>query len=110
MINLENIIERIREIIDDENIPQLQEVLDSYHSADLADIFVELKPSERLLCFKALDEEKAADMVEYLSPQLQVEILGDLDEELASRIISKLPHDSAADVLTLRSEERVPTT
>ena len=99
MINLENIIERIREIIDDENIPQLQEVLDSYHSADLADIFVELKPSERLLCFKALDEEKAADMVEYLSPQLQVEILGDLDEELASRIISKLPHDSAADVL-----------
>jgi len=99
MINLENIIERIREIIDDENIPQLQEVLDGYHSADLADIFLELKPEERLLCFKCLDEEKAADMIEYLSPQLQVEILGDIDEELASRIISKLPHDSAADVL-----------
>jgi len=99
MINLENIIERIRDIIDDENIQGLKEVLDSYHSADLADIFVELKPEERLLCFKSVDEEKAADMVEYLSPQLQVEILGDIDEELASRIILKLPHDSAADVL-----------
>ncbi|MDD3436066.1 MAG: magnesium transporter, partial [Candidatus Gastranaerophilales bacterium] len=73
--------------------------LDGFHSADLADIFPELKPEERLLCFKNIDEEKAADMIEYLTPQLQVEILGDIDEELASRIISKLPHDSAADVL-----------
>lgn len=99
MLNIENTVERIREIIDDENIQQLQETLDDFHSADLADIFPELKPEERLLCFKNIDEEKAADLIEYLSPQLQVEILGDIDEELASRIISKMPHDSAADVL-----------
>lgn len=99
MLNIENIVERIREIIDSENIPKLQEALNDYHSADLADIFAELKSDERLLCFSNLDVEKAADMVEYLSPQLQVEILGDIDEELASKIISKLPHDSAADVL-----------
>lgn len=98
-MNLESIVERIKEIIDDENIQQLTEELNGYHSADLADIFAELKPEQRLLCFKCLDEELAADMVEYLSPQLQVEILGDIDQKLASRIISKLPHDSAADVL-----------
>lgn len=99
MLNIENTVERIREIIDDNNMQQLREVLDDFHSADLADIFPELKSEERLLCFKHIDEEKAADMVEYLTPQLQVELLGDIDEELASRIISKLPHDSAADVL-----------
>lgn len=99
MLNIENTVERIREIIDDENIQQLREALNDYHSADLADILPELKAEERLLCFQNIDEEKAADMVEYLSPQLQVELLGDIDEELASRIISKLPHDSAADVL-----------
>lgn len=99
MLNVENTVERIREIIDDENIQQLKDELDSFHSADLADILPELKPEERLLCFKNINEEKAADMIEYLSPQLQVELLGDIDEELASRIISKLPHDSAADVL-----------
>lgn len=98
-MNIASIVERLREIIDDENIQQLKEELNGYHSADLADIFIDLKPEERLLCFKCLDEELAADVVEYLSPQLQVEILGDIDEELASRIISKLPHDSAADVL-----------
>lgn len=99
MLNIENTVERIREIISDENIQQLREVLDDYHSADLADIFLDLKPEERLLCFQNIDEEKAADMVEYLSPQIQVELLGDIDQELASRIISKLPHDSAADLL-----------
>ena len=99
MLNIENTVERIREIIDDENIQQLREELDSFHSADLADILPELNQEERLICFKNLDEEKAADMVEYLTPQLQVELLGDIDEEHASRIISKLPHDSAADVL-----------
>lgn len=99
MLNIDNTVERIREIIDDENIQQLREVLNDYHSADLADIFPELKAEDRLLCFKNVDEEKAADLVEYLSPQLQVELLGDIDEELASRIISKMPHDSAADVL-----------
>lgn len=99
MLNIQNTVERIREIIDDNNIQQLTELLDDFHSADLADILPELKAEERLLCFKNMDEEKAADMIEYLSPQLQVELLGDIDEESASRIISKMPHDSAADVL-----------
>ena len=99
MINIPNIIERLREIMEDETQDKLREELDSYHSADLADIFQEMKPEERLHCFKLLDLEKQADLMEYLSPQLQVELLGDIDEELASKIITKLPHDAAADVL-----------
>ena len=99
MMNVQNIIERIRELISDDTLVQLKDELNGYHSADLADIFVELRPDERLECFKLLELEKAADLVEYLSPQLQVELLGDIDEEVASKIITKLPHDAAADVL-----------
>ena len=99
MSNIENTIDRIQELINSDTMPQLREELNSYHEADLADIFQLLKPEERLECFVLLDEEKAADVIEYLPPQLQVEILGDIDESLASRLISKLPHDEAADVL-----------
>lgn len=99
MQNLENTIDRIKELIDAETEQQLREELATYHSADIADIFQELTPEERLFCFTKLDDEKAAEVIEYLTPQLQVEILGDIDEELASRLISKLPHDEAADVL-----------
>lgn len=99
MMNISNVIERLREIMDDETTEQLREELDSFHGADLADIFQELRPEERLECFKLLDIEKAADLMEYISPQMQVELLGDIDQELASKIITRLPHDAAADVL-----------
>ena len=99
MLNIENITERFNELIDDENISQLQEELNSYHSADLAEILAALNEENRLTCFKLIDEDKAAEMLEYSTPQIQVELLGDVDEELASRIIQKMPHDSVADVL-----------
>lgn len=98
-MNITATVDRIREIIEDESSAQLAEELNTFHSADLADIFQELKPEERLECFNLIEEDKAADMIEYLPPNLQVEILGDIDTDLAARIITKLPHDAAADVL-----------
>ena len=109
MMNLANIIERIREILDDETLDQLREELASFHSADLADILQELRPEERLDCFKLLDIEKAAEMLEYVSPQMQVELLGDIDQEVASKILLKLPHDAAADVLGDMEEDESET-
>ncbi len=99
MSNIENTIDRIQELIEMNADEQLRDELNTYHEADIADIFQQLNAEERLACFLKLDEEKAADVIEYLPAQLQVEILGDIDETLASRLISKLPHDEAADVL-----------
>ena len=99
MLNIENIIDRLRELIENGDNEQLRDELESFHSADLADIFQELKPEERLACITNINEELASDVIEYLPAQLQVEILGDIDENLASRLVSKLPHDDAADVL-----------
>lgn len=98
-MNTQQIIDRIREIIEDDTANQLREELNSYHVADLAVIFQDLKPDERLQCFKLLDLAKAADLMEYLPPQMQVELLSDIDENLASQILTQLPHDAAADVL-----------
>lgn len=99
MKNVQNIIDRIREIMDDETLVQLKDELNAYHVADLADIFQELKHEERLQCFKLLDFDKAADLMEYLPPQMQVELLSEIDENHASQILTQLPHDAAADVL-----------
>ena len=99
MLNIENTIDRLRELIENGDNEQLRDELESFHSADLADIFQELKPEERLICITNINEELASDVIEYLPAQLQVEILGDIDENLASRLVSKLPHDDAADVL-----------
>lgn len=109
MMNVQNIIDRLREIMDDETADQLKEELNSYHVADLADIFQEMKPDERLQCFKLLDLEKAADVMEYLPPQMQVELLSDVDQNFASQILTQLPHDAAADVLGDMKEDESET-
>ncbi|MBR1776886.1 magnesium transporter [bacterium] len=105
MLNIENTVDRIRELIENGDEQQLRTELESYHSADLADLFQELRPDERLTCITKINEELASDVIEYLTPQLQVEILGDIDENLASRLVSKLPHDEAADVLGNMEED-----
>ncbi len=99
MLNIQNSVDRIRELVAENNIESLKTELNSYHSADLADIFPDLETSERIECFKLIDEDKSVELLEYLPPQLQVEILGDIDASKASELISKLPHDEAADVL-----------
>lgn len=99
MLDWTNSIERIRELVAEENIELLKSELNGYHSADLASMFCELDTNERLTCFGLVEEDKAVELLEYLSPQLQVEILGDIDTNQASTLISKLPHDDAADVL-----------
>ena len=99
MLNLENSIERLKDIIEQNDENLLREELDNLHYADIAEIFESLNEDERLISFNVLPEDDAAELLEFLSPQIQVEILSDIDEEKASRIILKMPHDSVADVL-----------
>ena len=108
-MNTQQIIDRIREIIDDDTASQLKDELNVYHGADLADIFQDLKPEERLQCFQFLDLDKAAELIEYLPPQMQVELLSDIDENQASQILTQLPHDAAADVLGDMEEDESET-
>lgn len=105
MLNLENIADRIREAIDGENDKALKEILESYHCADLVEILQELKSEERIIAFKAIEEDKAAEMLEYAPPQLQVEILSEIGEEQAAKLIMKMPHDEVADVFAEMEED-----
>lgn len=105
MINLENATERIKEYLDDENLESLQEILNGYKPADLAEIMQDMKEDDRLTCFKLINEDKAAELLEYMTPQMQVEILGEIDKELASRLILKMPQDAVADFLSEVEDE-----
>ncbi len=98
-MNLNNIIDRIEEILSDNNDEALKSLLEKYHSADLAEILPQLKEEERIKCFLLIDKQKEAEILEYLSPQYQVEILSGIDESLASDLIMQMPHDEVADVL-----------
>ncbi|MEI8377704.1 MAG: magnesium transporter, partial [bacterium] len=97
--NLENIKDRIKELIENVDTQNLEDELTGLHCADLAEVYQELNPQQRQICNSILSEDELADLLEELSPQMQVETLENLDDEKAARIILKMPHDSVADVL-----------
>ena len=73
--NLENIKDRIKELIDNSDAHNLEEELSGLHCADLAEVYQELNQSERQVCTGILSEDELADLLEELSPQMQIETL-----------------------------------
>ncbi len=99
MLNLENTIERFKDVLEQEDDNLLREELGNLHYADIAEVFDEISEDERLRCFNILPLDDAAELLEFLNPQIQVELLSTIDEEKASHLILKMPHDNVADVL-----------
>jgi CBS domain-containing protein/sporulation protein YlmC with PRC-barrel domain len=83
-----------------------QEALAKMRPADLADIASQLGASDRATLFRSLDEEKAADTLQEMSPRLQVSVLNSMDDERASDILEEMVPDDAADLLADLPEER----
>ena len=55
-MNLNNTIDRIKEMLDDNNDEALKGLLEKYHSADLAEVLPKLKEDERIKCFLLIDK------------------------------------------------------
>ena len=83
-----------------------REALAQLRPADLADIASQLGASDRATLFRSLDEEKAADTLQEMSPRLQVSVLNSMDDERASDILEEMVPDDAADLLADLPEQR----
>jgi CBS domain-containing protein/sporulation protein YlmC with PRC-barrel domain len=83
-----------------------REALAQLRPADLAEIASQLGTSDRDTLFRSLDEEKAADTLQELSPRLQVSVLNSMDDKRASDILEEMVPDDAADLLADLPEKR----
>ncbi|TVP42137.1 MAG: magnesium transporter, partial [Gemmatimonadales bacterium] len=71
----------IRQHIAARNWAQLREVLADMPPADIADLLLDLEKSERVLLFRAIPRDPAADAFSHLDPDQQEELLHDLSDE-----------------------------
>jgi len=82
-------------------LPLVTERLADLHPADIADIMEELAVHERQAIFSSLDVETAGETLEEIdNPKLQTELLGSVNEEVASDILEEMDPDEAADILS----------
>ncbi|MFN8580971.1 MAG: hypothetical protein U0163_08365 [Gemmatimonadaceae bacterium] len=69
------------------------------HPADLADI-AELMPQEKVVEFlRALGNERAGAVLEYIDEAVRAELLEEMNPELAAQLVGAMTPDERADVL-----------
>ena len=100
------LISKIKKLIEDNNRDKLLSSLADIHYADLAEIFELLETTEVIFLVKIFDKQKIADALAEIDEDLREIILEKLSaKEIAEKIV-ELDTDDATDVISELTEER----
>lgn len=96
---MEEIKEKIEELIKNKKINELHTLLESINSADFPSLFEELDEEEILIIYRLLTKEKAAEVFAELDSDVQENLInGFTDKELAN-VIDELFMDDTVDLI-----------
>jgi len=102
----DELISKIKKLIEDKNRDKLLSSLADIHYADLAEIFELLGTTEVIFLVKIFDKQKIADALAEIDEDLREIILEKLSaKEIAEKIV-ELDTDDATDVISELTEER----
>ena len=80
--------------------------LEDYHANDLAEVFSQLKVSERRKICRILDLDMLSDIFEHIDEQEAAEYLDEMDIKKAAAILSAMETDAVVDVLQMIPKEK----
>ena len=80
--------------------------LEDYHANDLAEVFPQLKISERRKICRILDLDMLSDIFEHIDEQAAAEYLDEMDVRKAAAILSRMETDAVVDVLRMIPKEK----
>ena len=102
----DELISKIKKLIEDNNRDKLLSILADIHYADLAEIFELLETTEVIFLVKIFDKQKIADALAEIDEDLREIILEKLSaKEIAEKIV-ELDTDDATDLISELTEER----
>ncbi len=90
----------ILELIETHAWTELREVLHSWSAAEIADLMLDSKKSDRVLLYRALDRELGVEVFSYLEPEQQDMLLLDLSDQETRDLLAELPPDDRTDLLS----------
>ncbi len=94
-----NLIEDVKDLIEQENRQALEKILIGMKAADVADLIEHLDTDEGIFIFNLLEPEGAGDVFVEIEQPVQERILKDLDNQAISEIVQELDSDDAADLV-----------
>ncbi|MBQ7734140.1 MAG: magnesium transporter [Synergistaceae bacterium] len=92
-------LESIKSLVEAKNIKDLRLLTEDMNEADIADAVEELEPEGRVILFRALQKDMAADVFAYLTPDTKEALVSQLTAPELGRIVDELFLDDAADLV-----------
>jgi len=83
----------IQSLLNERRFDVLKEVLQEWPPADIAELIVELEETERVIIFRLLNRELAADVFEYLNVDTQMELIKSMGKEDVAAILNEMDPD-----------------
>jgi len=101
----ETINQLIDTYIQDGRLEELQELVNTYHPADIADSLDSLPPEEAVIVFGMLSDEVASEVLDETGSLIRQELVDKVDDERLAHLLDVLPMDDAAEFLDTLSDE-----
>ncbi len=89
----------IHELIEHRNWLDLKEILSSWPPPEIVDLFLDVDKTERVLIFRALPREIAAEVFSYLDGDQKDAFLHELTDQETRNLLADLPPDDRTELL-----------
>ena len=92
-------LEKIKSLVEAKNVKELRLLTEDMNDADIADAVEELDPEGRVILFRALRKDIAAEVFAHLSSDTKEDLVSQLTAPELGRIVDELFLDDAADLV-----------
>lgn len=94
-----DILDKILELLENKDFPQLGNLLKDMNPADVAELFEDLPREKMALVFRLLPKELAADAFAYMNPDEQTVLVETFSDKELHDVVNELYVDDAADMI-----------
>ena len=94
-----DILDKILELLENKDFPQLGNLLKDMNPADVAELFEDLPREKMALVFRLLPKELAADAFAYMTPDEQTVLVEAFSDTELHDVVNELYVDDAADMI-----------
>lgn len=102
----DELIEQVQHLIKTKNDEELNELLNEFHYADIAEILDEVNLEEAMYVIKLLDSETTSEVLMELDEDNRQKVLRNLSSKEIAEEVEELDTDDAADIIAELSAER----
>ncbi len=99
MPELTDTLEKIKSLAEAKNVRELRNITEDMNDADIADTLEQLEPEARVVLFRALSRDMAAEVFAHLIPDTKEALVSQLTAPELGRIVDELFLDDAADLV-----------